>query len=85
MPILRALTVSWFAVYRMCNDETVTRSNNPFFQWFSTGFDVLATNTSPLDPVTKPDMTIHTDISEIIGKCRHDLTLEASFSPGGTR
>ena len=47
------------------------------------GFDVLATNTSPLDPVTKPDMTIHTDISEIIGKCRHDLTLEASFSPGG--
>ena len=35
---------------------------------FSTGFDVLATNTSPLDPVTKPDMTIHTDISEIIGK-----------------
>ena len=28
-------------------------------------------------------MTIHTDISEIIGKCRRDLTLEASFSPGG--
>ena len=69
----------------MCNDETVTRSNNPFFQWFSTGFDVLTTNTSPLDPVTKPDMTIHTDISEIIGKCRDDLTLEASFSPGGTQ
>ena len=38
----------------------------------------LATNTSPLDPVTKPDMTIHTDISEIIGKCRLDLALEAS-------
>ena len=28
-------------------------------------------------------MTIHTDISEIIGKCRHVLTLEASFSSGG--
>ena len=28
-------------------------------------------------------MTIHTDISEIIGKCRRDLTLEASFSSGG--
>ena len=32
------------------------------------GFDVLATNTSPLDLVTKSDMTIHTDISEIISK-----------------
>ena len=28
-------------------------------------------------------MTIHTDISEIIGQCRCDLTLEASFSPAG--
>ena len=27
------------------------------------------------------DMTIHTDISEIIGQCRHDLTLERSFYP----
>ena len=26
--------------------------NNPFFQRFSTGFDVLTTNTSPLDPVS---------------------------------
>ena len=25
--------------------------NNPFFQRFSTGFDVLTTNTTPLDPV----------------------------------
>ena len=25
--------------------------NNPFFQRFSTSFDVLTTNTSPLDPV----------------------------------
>ena len=29
------------------------------------------------------DMTIHSDISEIIGQCRHDLTLEASFTPEG--
>jgi len=42
-PILR---VSLFAVYRMCNEK---RRN--FFQRFSTGFDVLTTNTSPLDPV----------------------------------
>ena len=28
------------------------------------------------------DMTIHTDISEIIDQCRHDLTLEAYFIPG---
>ena len=26
-------------------------NNNPFFQRFSTGFDVLTTNPSPLDPV----------------------------------
>ena len=26
--------------------------NNPLFQMFSTGFDVLTTNTSPLDPVS---------------------------------
>ena len=32
---------------------------------------------------TKPDTTIHTDISKIIGQCRHDLTLEASLTQGG--
>ena len=35
--------------------ECVTKlkrdQNNPFFRRFSTGFDVLTTNTSPLDPV----------------------------------
>ena len=59
----REPSVSWFAVYRMCN-ETVTRSgerdlqrdqNNPSFQMFSTSFDVLTTNTSPLDPVLSVD------------------------------
>ena len=34
----------------MCN-ETVTRSKWPIFHRFSTVFDVLTTNTSPLDPV----------------------------------
>ena len=32
-------------VVNVCNQK------NPFFQRFSTGFDVLTTNTSPLDPV----------------------------------
>ena len=48
-------SVSWFAVYRKCN-ETVTRQNNPFFERFSTGFDALTTNTSPLDPVFVCDL-----------------------------
>ena len=48
-------SVSWFAVYRMCN-ETVTRQrdqNNPFFQMFLKGFGVLTTNASTLDPVVE--------------------------------
>ena len=40
-------SVSWFAVYRMC----VMKKSDPFFQSFSTGFDVLTTNKSPLEPV----------------------------------
>ena len=34
-------------MYRNCNAIKITH----FFQRFSTGFDVLTTNTSPLDPV----------------------------------
>ena len=45
------------------DEETVTRSKQPIFQRFSTGFDVLTTNTSPLDPVDprqlEVDFSVH--------------------------
>ena len=39
--------------YIECVTKLQRDQNNPFFQRFSTGFDVLTTNTSPLDPVLK--------------------------------
>ena len=53
----------------MCN-ETVTGDrhrdqNNPLFQMFSTGFDVLTTNTSPLDPVISSDVSYTKYSSEL--------------------
>ena len=35
----------------MCNETVTAIKITIFFQRFSTGFDVLKTNTSPLDPV----------------------------------
>ena len=42
----------------MCN-ETERDQNNPFFQRFLTDFDVLTTNTSPLDPVIGAVEMVH--------------------------
>ena len=53
-PILRALSFlvcGPIECVKKLQRDRQRDQNNPFFQRFSTGFDVLTTNTSPLDPV----------------------------------
>ena len=77
----------------MCN-ETVTGDrqrdqNNPLFQMFSTGFDVLTTNTSPLDPVIMHCGLVLNDIILIFVKLNtrlfENLNLSAGFFSRLTR
>ena len=58
----REPSVSWLknGVTKLYHDQ-----NNPFFQRFSTGFDVLTTNTSPLDPVISSDISYTKYSSEL--------------------